>query len=233
MNQSQNKNAQSTSLTRIARCTQKNCGCLKNSFVWISHERKIIWFEVPKVASRSMKSAWGILGPGREKNSGFVNLHKMPLEVASEYSNYFKFALIRNPWDKMVSNWFMFCKSNIPRRMQQIEDLFGMPPGNIDFPTFLQHAIVHRNHHWEQCVNFLPIDNQNKLLLDLIGQLDDIETCISTMKHKFGIELQLPRENTTNHSHYSNYYDTESIDIVRTMFPRDIAVFNFTFQFHR
>ena len=37
-------------------CELNNCACRINSFIWISHKYKAIWFENPKAASRSILS---------------------------------------------------------------------------------------------------------------------------------------------------------------------------------
>lgn len=41
-------------------CCYAGCMCRLSSFVWASHERKMIYFEVPKAASSSVKAAFNI-----------------------------------------------------------------------------------------------------------------------------------------------------------------------------
>jgi len=41
-------------------CDLINCGCRINSFVWISHKKKAIYFENPKAGSSSVKAALGL-----------------------------------------------------------------------------------------------------------------------------------------------------------------------------
>jgi hypothetical protein len=44
-------------------CVAHACGCRFDSFVWVSHSRKAIWFETPKTASSSIKQVLGVRSP--------------------------------------------------------------------------------------------------------------------------------------------------------------------------
>lgn len=44
-------------------CVAPVCGCRFDSFVWVSHSRKAIWFETPKAASSSIKQVLGVRSP--------------------------------------------------------------------------------------------------------------------------------------------------------------------------
>lgn len=45
------------------RCDLLDCGCRLNSFIWINHDRKLIYFENPKAGSSSIKKSLNIRPP--------------------------------------------------------------------------------------------------------------------------------------------------------------------------
>lgn len=46
-------------------CRMPGCACSQTSFVWVSHTHKLIFFEIPKAASSSVKDAFNIVSTPR------------------------------------------------------------------------------------------------------------------------------------------------------------------------
>jgi hypothetical protein len=59
------------------------CGCRFDSYIWISHEKKAIYFETPKSASTSIKNAFTIKSPTVRKQLAHLNYRlKIPCALA-------------------------------------------------------------------------------------------------------------------------------------------------------
>ena len=43
-------------------CDYDFCGCRRTRFLWISHKLNAIYFDIPKCASQTLRSAFGVLG---------------------------------------------------------------------------------------------------------------------------------------------------------------------------
>jgi len=212
------------------KCRQPNCGCGATSFIWVCHERRLVWYEVPKAGSSSIKKALGIVSPLSDQNSGFVNVDMSFDQAADEFKDFRSFAVIRNPWDKMISNYFMFCKSNNEFRNTQIKLLFELEDHSVNFTTFLELASSIPNHHWAQNIDFLPTDPMSNRAIDCIEEIGSIAKFFTTLSDYLGNELITDIINSTEHEHYSYYYDEYRKKIVEDMFVDDIETFGFVFQ---
>lgn len=190
------------------KCDLVKCGCRVSSFKWISHKHKYIYFEIPKCGSATLKKYLP------EKTMIFSD---------DVYDDYLKFTFVRNPWDRMVSNYNMFTQH--PMRKVQIETLFGRCRDGMSFNEFVATAAIKRNHHWEECSAFIP--NQDII----INKFDNFQKNVSDITKTFNIKSLTVHENKTNNDkHYSSYYCDESIEIVSNMFKNDIDRFNFVFD---
>jgi hypothetical protein len=160
---------------------------------------------------------------------GFEVFYGTPSEAAEEYGRYFKFSVVRNPWDRMVSNYGMFCRSGDPIRLAQIEKLFGIPPDRISFQKFVEMSSGHRNHHWEQYVRYLPMTSSGTVMLDVTATFETIGTDWKRVQEALGIDVGLGHHNKSSHNDYRTYYDEETKAAVEKEFQEDIEAFGFCF----
>jgi len=212
----------------MIRCDYPNCGCKKTTtFKWISHVLKTIYFEVPKVASTSIrKGCFGIDVNDLKKNNpyDFEVFRDSNLE---KYSDYFKFTIVRNPWDRIVSIWKMYTTQS--SRKKQIKKLFKIEdPANLSFLEFIEKMTEKRNHHWEQQIEFLPNLNE----LDYIGRFENLREAWHFISYKLGINTKLQKLNVTDHYHYhySEYYDRITKGIVEKEYAKDFKILKFKFE---
>ena len=66
--------------------------------ITLCHEKRFIWFRVPKVCTRTI--LYGLIDSGVKLDA------EHPYEVyypINKMSDYFKFTFVRNPWDRLVS----------------------------------------------------------------------------------------------------------------------------------
>ena len=197
-------------------CDCPLCSCpyrnkMKYCFAYIHEDKKIIFYNVPKAASTFFRKKLF----DKDQKYSLTN-PKMPLD------NYFKFSFIRNPWDRLVSNWKMF--TSRPFRIRQLKSMTDKDLSS--FEDFVYFARENHNHHWQPQHLFLPKD------LDFIGRLESFHNDVNEITNRIGIQPfdTTKKENQTDHLPYQHYYSTSLIDKVAEMYSEEINRFKYTFE---
>ena len=246
----------------------------------VSDEHKFIYFVVQKVACTSIKNALLPLfdidptGPEVVVREGIPRLtihglfgasayqidKKQLLErlEADEYADYFKFAFVRNPWDRLVSCYHDKLGKNgsgmkLPDHVD-VELYPGMP-----FAEFVEaireipdrEANVHfRSQHKVVCSR----GRDGEVMADFVGRFENLEADFAIVAQRIGApELRLPhivphvqrsgdREpSTDSHSNgapsdnrgsrpYTDFYDDRLKKLVHERYRRDIGLFGYSFS---
>jgi chondroitin 4-sulfotransferase 11 len=76
-------------------------------------------------------------------------------------------------------------------------------------------------------------DKNGEVLVDFIGRFENFGQDLSHVFDMLGLEvsqLEIPHENRSAHSHYSEMYTPETRKIVRERFRKDIEFFGYEFE---
>jgi len=188
----------------------------------IDHKHKFIFVHVSKTGGTSIEHA---LNPNvsldysnnshTTGNTSFKDKHWSPLqykkEYPTEYESYFKFAFVRNPWDRLVSNykWLVF----IGKIHTSFEDWIIDPTWG--FNAYLYTKMLHDN---------------NGNMIDFVGKFENLQEDFNTVCNKIGLtQRELPHKNKTNHKHYTEYYNNETRQLVAEKYAKDIEYFDYKF----
>ncbi len=194
----------------------------------ISHIHNCIFIHIPKCAGESIETA--LMGrPNWEKDDpNYKFLEESEDSIAGQdkhytikqwrnnyyFNQYFKFSIVRNPWDASLS----FYKYRKKRD---------------NFP--------HSFNEWVSCVNpkifsrFLSPLNYllegDDVPLDYVGRFEDLNHEWKIICKKLNIKCKkLPHINKTlSQSNYRDYYNKKSIDIVYKNMKKDIDYFKYEY----
>ncbi len=208
----------------------------------ISHAHKFIFFAVPKTGTQSIRQALGphlaeddwqqhaLFGQARlpiPELAALVHGHLSvcdvaPLLPADVWKSYFKFAFVRNPFERFVSAYvFLFrktiCADHSP------EQVVGDMKAALLRPRFRQRVLV------QPQSRFLE-DREGKLAVDLIGRYERLDADFKAVCRQLSIRATLPRANPSDHAHYSEYYDGELREMVATFYAEDLRNFGYEFS---
>ncbi len=186
----------------------------------ISHSYRFIWFRVAKNGTRTTLSTL--------KNNG------VPLDVEHAfnirysvgiYKDYFKFAFIRNPWDRLVSCWLgkVVRRNAFKFEEKQYQKL-------KTFSNFIDH------------ISTLDIENcdchlasQSSLIdlneVDYLARVETFEYDLSSIFRKIGINnFELTVKNVRKgRTHYRDYYSGNLEEKVYRIYEKDIQLFGYTY----
>lgn len=225
----------------------------------ISHTRRYIFIKSTKTAGTSVEAALSnycadpdIVTPlgnysmnrdetgawvHRSMNEGRYRQHDDALTIKrslapSVWDSYFKFSIARNPWDRTLSRFF-WNRRNDPtlKPRKQISSLFGSASDERASARRLFRDFV-RSDELETNDRFYLIDDE--LCVDDIVRYERLGADLARVCARIGVpELTLPHLKAgfrDNGSHYSEFYDDETRDIVAEKHRRDIELFGYAFE---
>jgi chondroitin 4-sulfotransferase 11 len=141
----------------------------------------------------------------------------------------YKFAFVRNPWDKVVSQY----KYGI--KMNQME-LASKP---ISFERWLNkthgenkdYAYFNRSIHFAPQLDWL-LDDEGKVAVDFIGKFENLHQDFEIVREELGLKKELPFLNSSKaieNKPYQEYFSGDMAQLVRRKYKKDIDYFGYTF----
>ena len=202
----------------------------------LSHSKKFIFFHNYKVAGSSISNVLSKYEPHywirtalrkagvKKYYPALANFeqHASALDVrdlvdGNTFKTYYKFTFVRNPWDWQVSLFHYMRQSK--RHFQH--DLIK----NMTFEEYIDWRV---NHDLKlQCNRF--VDEQGNILVDFVGQFENLERDFAKVCESLSIEMRLPHKNRSKHGSYRDYYNERTCQLVKDAFAKDIALFDYEF----
>ncbi len=175
----------------------------------VSQSLKIAFVHIPKTGGRSIRAAlhsmaddFRVMGPFHETA---VNAQRS----VPDWPSYFPFSFVRNPWDRMVSEYH-FREKKLGLR-------------DVSLAEYIRDARYPWSHPqawWTHTNDF------SQQLVPRIGRFENLEADFAEM---FPTAPPLGHETETVHGPYQEYYDDETRDLVAAKFAADIEIFGYTF----
>jgi len=142
------------------------------------------------------------------------------------YRAYFKFALVRNPWDREVSRYF-YARNTPTHAQHQLASRF-------EFAEFIKQRSRKATRRDVSSYQYKKVsDNEGNLIVDAIVRIENLAEEIVPVFARIGIDqaMPVPRLNRSGHRRYQDYYDDESIELVRQFAREDIERFGYRFEY--
>ncbi len=137
---------------------------------------------------------------------------------------YYKFAFVRNPWDRIVSQF------SYMQQRPDLMDYLGMT-SDTEFKTYLELIRLKEHVQWMPQVRFL-LDHDGSVLVDRIGRLESFDEDCAQIFTALGLPIdQLPGHvNRSKRQAFHTYYsDDEAIEAVADIFSEDISFLGYEF----
>lgn len=192
----------------------------------ISHKHKCIFIHIPKNAGTSITNSLEMEDAGHHLFGYYMKRY------SKDWPNYKKFAVIRNPWDRVFSCYTYARQLKSFWHSPQNDRPYGIHPDyatliNLTFDKCIRllhkdHAAL-KHHGWTNQLPYVSLDN--KLIIDEVVDVKDVKKYI---KEKFKVDaLEINRSPSSKH--YKDYYTPELIELVSEIYREDIKFFNFKY----
>ncbi len=183
----------------------------------ISHDYRCVFVHQRKCASTSIIAAFGVEPRTKAWGVGANGLFKPEYApIADLIEAYFKFAVVRNPWDRFVSGW-KYCKST--RKRSLLDVLTNPPTDRHDY----RHLMV------TQHKTLIRADGSSAV--DFLMRYERLQEDFDEVCRRIGKpRVELPRLNTTHRPSYQDVFDDESRAIFDLLFAEDIRRYGYDYD---
>lgn len=205
----------------------------------VSHSHRFIFAAIPKTGTHSIRQALREhLSPEDIEQVGLFVDKRFPFEELAAarhghlglaqvrpflgeetFASYFKFAFVRNPFDRFVSYCAFMTRASdeferAPREVMH-HILFQMRP--------LQHILFQPQYT-------VLADADGTLLSDQVGRVEDMQASYDAICARIGIPSRaLEQVNSSRRGDYRQYYDQQLVDGVSELYRRDLDLFGYQF----
>lgn len=207
-------------------------------------KQKGVWFvDIPRTSSSSIRvelaRAYGVpYGKANTVDPSQARLQMLGDHLTAEamikllgrdvWETLFSFAVVRNPWDRMVS-------------LYAYRRLIRSIPAEMSFDHYVRlladrqrkgEHIFYRPHLWMSAADFV-CDAKDELLVTYIGRFEDRATMATDLAQRlnlpaFGVVHTQSAPRTQRD--YRAYYTLETRALIAQLYARDIALFGYTFD---
>jgi hypothetical protein len=205
----------------------------------ISHDQRCIFVHIPRTGGTSIED---VIWPGERTEEhlwmGFVSKHRNKYqtgglqhllarqireEVGSDvFDSYYKFAVVRNPWDRAVSQY------SYTRIRTDLHELIGMT-ADTSFSDYL--GLIEGQEHvqWQPQLDFLS-DSRGGVLVDFVARFERLEQDTQAIFNRLNLEGRtLLHTNASTRRPYQEYFDASSKRQLQKLYGRDIEAFGYEF----
>lgn len=184
----------------------------------MSEDKKIVFIHIPRTGGTTIRQIFNQPLQGGQKTA--IDCHR---ELGVEWPSYYKFAVVRNPWDRLVSQYMFF-------KVDPIGSLHRNLGPSESFPQFIKRKLGPIQGQLRFYLDFWLGDGMGNLLPDRIVRFENFVPELTEVLNQFNIDVEIPHLNQIEKPHYSLFYDAESRDLVADKFRDDIEYFGYVFE---
>lgn len=139
------------------------------------------------------------------------------------FNSYYKFTIVRNPWDKAVSRFFW---------QKGKEGSFGHEKQKFRKYILSGEAFLGGTGYEMYSINGIPVMDSYVLYDELEAGLEKVSNDVGLSENLYEVMRNINSKGNSRpkREHYKFYYDDDTRDIVATVCAREISLFGFNFD---
>lgn len=186
---------------------------------------KSIFIHIPKAAGTSI--SYSLYGHLTDHYTAYDYINIFGRQT---YKEYYKFAFVRNPWDRLFSAYNFLIKGG----WSEADRLWA--ERNIsqykDFRDFVRSWITTKNINSH--IHFIPqyrfiCNSSGSVIIDHVAYFENINEEFEKIADILDINCKLAAKNVTGKDRYIDHYDDEIQEIVAQVYTKDIELLNYKF----
>lgn len=188
---------------------------------------KCIYVHIPKNAGLSLSyTLFGNTGGSHRKIKDYKRFFSK-----KTFKAYYKFTIVRNPWDRVVSTYFFLKAGGLTNKdkLWSEEHLGKYDDFNVFVKDWLTEENISKSLHFQHQHVFLE-NEKGEIDIDFIGRFEYLPEDFKKITKALKIKRELKKTNKSNRvKDYKKYYNEESIEVVRELYQKDIFLFNYNY----
>lgn len=201
---------------------------------------RAIFMPIPKVGSTSVMTGLAdVLGFQGDVHADVEWPRVHHETIWSRYRDWFIFAFVRNPWDRLLS---CYLSKLHPDKMDDPVLRNGVEPefwkygdtfhAEMSFEDFVrataaipdEEADIHFGSQYRHVT-----DPDGNVVVDFLGRFESLADDFKHVCEKIGLPASLPHLLKTEHDHYRAHYSPEMRRLVQDRWARDAELFGYRF----
>ncbi|TVQ46862.1 MAG: hypothetical protein EA365_04210 [Gloeocapsa sp. DLM2.Bin57] len=205
-----------------------------NPYREYNHKYQCIFVHIPKTAGTSFGRT---IFENRDPSVSHTDCFYYRVFEPELFKQYFKFTFVRNPWDRLVSNYTYFLRSDHVNASQPSKATKFLT-NYQDFESFVidlenpqMREYLFTLGHFRPQYEFI-CDYKLNLLVDYLGYFETLQEDFDKIVIKLNRpELELPYLNPSKKGKdYKDYYTDRTKKIVGELYKTDIDLFGYSFE---
>ncbi len=211
----------------------------------VDREHAIFFHRIPKNANSSLVTSISQLMEDSELSTAIADKRKLkrlqicPSELSEEEAKavdgYFKFFVVRNPYDRVLSAYLSkvvrHAKLGKPSKIYGGSQPVTEAPSFEEFCTILANGGLYVNRHWTPQIDYLIFPKER---YDFIARLESIDRDFEVLAQKLGrssagagMVAEDPKHRTNASARRKEFYSDALYDVVYDLYRADFEAFGY------